>query len=114
MRASFGGIRPLIFAALFTTAAIIFDTYPVLIGETASGIVPIICLFAAWFMAVAVGRASWIFEGLVLAICGVSLVYVPEAVYAPITDIMLQGHVVAVTIGLITRAFATDKPSSEG
>lgn len=65
-------------------------------------------------MTVTLGRASSMFAGLVLVICGVSLVYLPESSYAPVTDIMLQGHVVAVTIGLILRAFATGKHSSEG
>lgn len=75
---------------------------------------PIVCIFAAWFMSVALGRASWIFGGLVLVLSGMSLVYLPETVYAPVTDIMLQGHVVAVTIGLILHAFATGTPSPEG
>ncbi len=112
-RGALTGLRPLIFSALFTAAAIIFDAYPVLVSETASGIMPIACIFAAWFTSVALGRASWIFGGLTLVVCGGGLLYVPQATYAPVTDIMLQGHVVAVMIGLILRAFASGKPNSE-
>lgn len=104
LRCIFASLRPLIFAFAFTGAAIVIDANPVLVGESAAGILPIVCIFAAWFMTCAIARASLILGVAVLLACGACLLYLPESQYAPV---MLQGHVVAATIGLIFGAFAS-------
>lgn len=97
LRATTTSLRPFLFAVIFTAAAIVIDTHPVLVGETASGIMPIVCIIAAWCMTCAAGRASLILGATVLLSCGAALLYLPESAYAPVTAMMLQGHVVAAT-----------------
>lgn len=107
------GLRPFVFAILFTAAAPVFAAHPVRTGALPAGVMVFLCSLAAWATTLALGRASPLFGAAVLAGCGACLLYLPEPAYAPLTPVLLQGHVIAATLALIVSAFTPHVPRPE-